>query len=342
MQPGTPTPMHTHHQAMVLPTSSDMTTDKLKDQLHNLHVEKGLLHERLLEETRLKMEAVRERDLARAELAVLQKENERLKRLVPLENYSPTPRHDGLTTILEHMDGKYEGTARKGVPEGWGVLSAGITSNPDVPPNAKRYEGEWREGVFHGKGIKYYEGDGDLVNKKEYEGQWSKGMRNGVGIAYFPNGNPHFKCQWKDDQIDESEEVIEHFHNGNVKYKGGFLDGLRHGHGTEYGDYYGPRPELGGRTFAHHKAYEGAWSKGKKEGQGTMFYEDGCTVWYQGEWADGQRHGYGIEYDHGTGGKKFEGEWHAGSFVSGTFCRYDNKGKLVGQGQWKNGQPVSS
>jgi len=459
MQPGTHTPMHTHHQAMVLPTSSDTTTDMTQT------VENGPLHDCLLEEmmkeNRLKIVgAMCEVDLARAHHGVFDRRNDRLR------------------------GGKYEGMIRNGVPEGWGVLRITSSSNRHVSLNAKRYEGEWRGGLFHGDGIKYYGGAGDLINKKEYDGQWNHGRRNGEGTAYFPNGNPHFechwkddqiddskevieyydngsvryegqmlfglrcgygteyvtgdyrnhhsalsgrnvaprkvyvgcwargkkegsgtlfyedgctpwyegrwmdgerhghgveydgrtsckkfegewskgmrngpgttyypngkphlKCHWKDDQIDESEEVIEHFYNGKVKYQGGFLDGLKHGQGIEYNDdrcrlsrdYRDHHSALRGLTLAHHKAYEGGWSKGKKEGQGTVFYGDGCTVWYQGEWADGQRHGYGIEYDHETGGKKFEGEWHAGSFVSGTFWRYGNKGKLVGQGQWKNG-----
>ncbi|CEM37480.1 unnamed protein product [Vitrella brassicaformis CCMP3155] len=227
MRPGTPTPMHTHHQAMVLPTSSDTTIERTQGK----------------------------------------------------------------------YEGKYEGMIQNGVPEGWGVLSAGITPNPDVPPNAKRYEGDWREGAFHGKGIKYYEGDGDLVNKKEYEGQWSKGMRNGVGIAYFPNGNPHFKCHWKDDQVDDSKEVIEYFDNGNVRYEGQMLFGLRCGYGTEYvtGDYRNHHSALSGRNVAPRKVYVGCWARGKKEGSGTLFYEDGCTPWYEGRWMDGERHGHGID-----------------------------------------------
>ncbi|CEM28274.1 unnamed protein product [Vitrella brassicaformis CCMP3155] len=144
-----------------------------------------------------------------------------------------------------------------------------------------------------------------LVNEEEYEGQWSKGRRNGVGIAYFPDGNPHFKCQRKDDEIGEREEVIEHSHNGNVKYKRGFLDGLRHGHGTEYDDYYGPRPELGGRGFAHHKAYEGHGPRARKRARAQCSTRTDarshhpaaanthesislfCARKCQGEWANG-------------------------------------------------------
>ena len=47
----------------------------------------------------------------------------------------------------------------------------------------KRYEGNFKNGKFHGKGILYY-----LNGKKHYEGNWENSKKHGKGIQYSLNG----------------------------------------------------------------------------------------------------------------------------------------------------------
>ena len=46
-----------------------------------------------------------------------------------------------------------------------------------------RFEGEFKNDKFNGKGIYYYH------NGKRYEGNYKDNKRNGIGIYYWPDGS---------------------------------------------------------------------------------------------------------------------------------------------------------
>lgn len=48
--------------------------------------------------------------------------------------------------------------------------------------DGERYEGEWREGKFHGKGIK------TLPDGTIFDGEWTEGRPNGQGMCKYPDG----------------------------------------------------------------------------------------------------------------------------------------------------------
>ncbi len=58
-----------------------------------------------------------------------------------------------------------------------------------------KYEGEFLNGVRHGKGKMIYE-DGSW-----YEGQWNMDLRNGQGMFTYTNGNS-YSGQWTLDKED--------------------------------------------------------------------------------------------------------------------------------------------
>ena len=57
------------------------------------------------------------------------------------------------------------------------------------------------------------------------------------------------------------EYIMVMENNGKIQYKGDFLNDFYDGYGTYY-------YEKGGY-------YEGEWKKGKKDGKGIIFYENG-------------------------------------------------------------------
>ena len=69
-------------------------------------------------------------------------------------------------------------------------------------------------------------------------------------------------------------------------------------------------------------------------GNGTYFFEDGCT--YQGAYEDGKRHGRGTYRF--TDGSVFEGEYQYGVVEGrGTFTFADGSTEV---GRWEDGSPV--
>lgn len=72
----------------------------------------------------------------------------------------------------------------------------------------KMYEGETRNGKYHGKGTYYYK------NGNKYEGQWENDKQNGPGTMYYADGDK-FVGQWKDGKRHGSG--THHFTNGSQK-----------------------------------------------------------------------------------------------------------------------------
>ena len=122
---------------------------------------------------------------------------------------------------------KYEGEIRKGEPHGKGKLIhykfpeesmfdfsyAGILDTSQLSVLASTaifgafiwmilnldaemrlhstYEGDWKRGKKHGKGIYYF------TNRDRYEGDWKRGEMHGQG-TYFFSGGDKYVGKWKD------------------------------------------------------------------------------------------------------------------------------------------------
>jgi len=68
-------------------------------------------------------------------------------------------------------------------PNGWGKAYA---------RDGSMYDGEWKDGLMHGKGQEFYP-DGTL----QYDGYYKDGFRDGRGVSYFKNGKVSFDGEWK-------------------------------------------------------------------------------------------------------------------------------------------------
>jgi len=104
---------------------------------------------------------------------------------------------------------------------------------------------------------------------------------------------------------------------GEAELRAGLFDGkatLKYSDGDEYDGYYkaGLREGVGTYKFTSGKIYEGDWLNGEMDGKGKMKYSDGRL--YEGDFKKSVPHGFGI-------GK-------------------DAAGKIVHDGEWKDGEPL--
>lgn len=143
------------------------------------------------------------------------------------------------------------------------------------------YEGEFKDGIFHGKGKKYD------INGIIFEGDFKNGLIEGVGKITYINGD-FFQGNFKDN-VFHGFGVLS-FKNGSIfegKYKNGFKNG--------YGVY----------KYSTGSIYLGLWKDGNKTGFSTYRYSNGIS--YIGKYENDQRNGEGTLY--WPNGDKFEGIW---------------------------------
>jgi len=154
---------------------------------------------------------------------------------------------------------------------GWGTYS--------WPDNSK-YEGQWKDGRFHGTGIYTFPDGG------KYIGQMRDNERVGQGIMYYPDGGKYVG-QWRYGDMDGNGTYT--YPDGS-KYEGRWKNGKYHGRGTYIYNDKDARFKFAGR-----------FRYGKKHGYGTgtMIYKDGCR--FVGRWKDDRPHEFGtITYPDGT------------------------------------------
>lgn len=121
------------------------------------------------------------------------------------------------------------------------------------------------ESIRHGLGGLYYN------SGRYYEGEWENGLRHGKG---FLNNQPNDPSQATTTVISQPFELFE---NGN-SYQGGYYQGRAHGEGTykwANGEIYtgqwkdGFRHGKGKWVGIHGDSYEGDWYQGKAHGYGV-------------------------------------------------------------------------
>ena len=141
----------------------------------------------------------------------------------------------------------------------------------------------------------------DKLQKERFEAQLKSGTRKSSGATYIPAQFTGYKEQ--------------KFTDGS-RYVGEFVDGKRHGKGTNY--------------FPDGTRYDGEWKNGYMNGYGVCVYADGEK--YEGEWADGKRNGQGTHFY--ANGAKYVGNWVSEKlYGQGTYF-YANGAKYVGN--WVN------
>lgn len=175
----------------------------------------------------------------------------------------------------------HNGTWQHGVVTGSGTY---------VEEDGTRYEGEFVDKKFHGKGR--------LIgaNNLTYEGEWFAGNKHGVGTLKRPDGST-YTGEFRDDQFNGQGTLTEvsgtirsgHWVNGELNgegsltdregtlYSGAFVDGKFHGNGSI--------------TYADGTYYEGSFANGQYQGKGDLTFPDGKK--YSGNFLESQFHGQG-------------------------------------------------
>ena len=80
-------------------------------------------------------------------------------------------------------------------------------------PHGEKYEGEWKNGKYHGQGT-LTSPDGS-----KYEGEWKNGLFHGQGTFTLPTGEK-YEGEWKDGKpwnltiYDKNENITGKWENG--------------------------------------------------------------------------------------------------------------------------------
>jgi len=186
---------------------------------------------------------------------------------------------------------RYEGEL---VPNGKGILY--YANN-----NTKWYEGQFKNGSFHGNGTTFY-----ANGQKHAEGEWINDTLHGFTVIYFENGNKRYEGEFKNGNL--TGKGILYHDNGMRMYEGEFKSGYFHGQGTQF--YYSSEVnyrgdfadgERNGRGISYlsngKKVYEGEWKNSEHHGKGVLYYDGDVTrEKYVGEFLNSKRHGHGTLY----------------------------------------------
>lgn len=141
-------------------------------------------------------------------------------------------------------------------------------------PNGRiAYEGDFSNGLFHGRGKEYYEYGGGLL----YEGDFLNGKYHGSGHLYAFN-ELIFEGEFKNGECCGKGKK---FYKGILDYEGTFLHDLKHGVGRKY-------------YKNGNLAYEGEFKNGYPDGEGREYNQNG--TWIEGTFVKGELTGWGKEY----------------------------------------------
>lgn len=161
---------------------------------------------------------------------------------------------------------KYVGLLKNGNPEGkgqytWKNQNFVITQNDGSKTYLEYYDGDWKDGKFHDKGLCIY-GDGT-----RYSGNFVNGKREGKGElfkVYIVDKKRNttsytiFEGEWKNDKFHGEGLCI---YGDSTRYSGNFVNGLREGKGRLY-KYYIERKRKKGEIISY-TLFDGEW-KGDK------------------------------------------------------------------------------
>jgi hypothetical protein len=234
------------------------------------------------------------------------------------EPNSPPLTRPGISTTAQQSlslsDGQYVGDVKDGVPHGRGKL----TYYPGEV--RKKYEGQWENGQFHGRGIlKFSNGD-------QFEGQWENGLQHGEGLRTLANGT---KYEGSFERGNRHGKGTCNYANGDT-YVGDWENDKFHGIGTY--TYTNKDPSMNQTTGE----YVGEWQNGMRNGQGKYTSSEHEII-YTGEWLDDQKHGQG------RGEFNFEyGSVHEGIFRNNKLWTGTSTGQLGVTRIYQDGEDVTN
>ena len=172
------------------------------------------------------------------------------------------------------------------------------------------YDGEFRDGAFHGKGTFTYD------NQEKFVGNWRENAADGHGVYFSADGQVEiYNGTWKNDKRHGRGVAQSPKANGEW-YSGEYVDDKYHGNGVL---------KFKGTT------YNGTFVNGKFDGRGRFVWPDGGS--YIGEWKASANHGKGVRIF--ATGATYRGEWKAGK-MHGNGVYTSRDGEESAQ-HWENG-----
>ena len=137
------------------------------------------------------------------------------------------------------------------------------------------YEGEFKDGTFHGKGVYHYLSENHLSPGDRYEGHFAGGDRHGEGTYHYQNGDV-MRGVWSRGWL--SGVGRYDFCNGDA-YEGPLIElGIPEGEGVY--------------TWSNGDRYEGQYKQGKRTGPGTYYHKDGTRT--EGDFVNGEIDGIHV------------------------------------------------
>ena len=159
-----------------------------------------------------------------------------------------------------------------------------------------KYWGWFIDNIKNGDGKEYFE-NGSI----KYDGGFMNGQKNGKGSEFYENGNAKYCGDFL--YGEKNGFGIECYENGNKKYEGSFTNNMYEGEGTLY--YMEINEGINFNFFNTINAYkiniindkkgilyEGFWKYGKRNGNGTEYYNNG-ELKFAGTFLNDNYHGYG-------------------------------------------------
>jgi hypothetical protein len=183
---------------------------------------------------------------------------------------------------------KYRANARVALR----ALATGAMTPAQVGSAGGTYEGDWKDGEWHGKGA-FSAANGDV-----YLGEFFRGKFHGRGLLQYHDGG-FYKGGWYLGKKDGNGTL--YYANGDL-YEGGWLNDLRSGwgtlwywDGTLFEGYWrmGLKQGWGRETIERTgEVYVGQFLANLRSGHGVIHYGNGDA--YHGGLVDGMRHGDGV------------------------------------------------
>ena len=199
----------------------------------------------------------------------------------------------GTGTITWKDGSVYTGTVVNGVREGHGKYRH---NGNDVFV----YDGDWKDGQFHGNGICYY---GEEGCEHCYSGNFEHGLREGFGTMHYPTGNV-YEGEWHNGKRHGKGKFS--WKESGSYYIGDFVDGKMTGKGEIVYAFSAQAPSV---QFVQSNRYLGEFKDSLRSGQGTFYYANGAV--YKGQWEHNLKNGMGTFTS--RDGRVYDSEFREGS-----------------------------
>lgn len=237
---------------------------------------------------------------------------------VPVKLNSKVFSADYYSLTSERSNYVYVGDMEDNRPSGFGVLSLAFEDEGCYRPI---YCGNFKDGRFDGTGIKMQDYNTNLIFD----------VTNVIEMGMLPT--------------DDINDYVE-----SISYIGNFSKGEQNGFGIliKYPDLDAYLNFLPGGTseladlYLANSGIElriGTNKKGVLQGNDCYIYSNKYLL-YEGEVKDGKMNGDGTEYYPSSDQIKYEGHFRKGKY-DGKGVMYDENGKIIYDGKWKNGDYAS-